>query len=160
MAWTVLVVERDPELLEIMRDILTEAGFAVVSAEPASLHQMIQDASADILILNAWLSRPDEGWDILADLKADGTTARIPVLLMTTDEYAIAEKADWLRSMNALALAMPFDMDDLVSQVHAALELAPSSDGRTPPCAVCTSRSLYERTDRKPSESTCKRPSR
>lgn len=79
----ILVIEDDPDARRLLRDLLTEAGYAVREAPDgaAGLAEVARDVPALVLVdLN--LPRIG-GWEVCRQLKRDGRTRLLPVLMMT-----------------------------------------------------------------------------
>ena len=112
----VLVVDDDPLIREIIRDVLVEEGFAVATA--ADGRQAI-DRAADqppaLVVLDMGLPLMD-GLAVAAALRA-AHGPELPILTITADGGA----ADKARRVGAFAyLRKPFDLDDLVAAVRGA----------------------------------------
>ncbi|MES0826122.1 response regulator [Ruegeria sp. SCP11] len=80
---TILVVDDDDTTRELMRVFLAKEGFDVVTAadgkEALNLARKIRPC---VITLDV-LMPPPNGWDVLAELKADETLADIPVIMLT-----------------------------------------------------------------------------
>jgi CheY-like chemotaxis protein len=95
----VLVVDDEPDIVYMVKVILRSAGFEVTAA--SGVGDAISELSRedpDIVLLDLRLG-DGEGWQVLAHLKEDGRTARIPVIILSahaspsTAERAIREGA-------------------------------------------------------------------
>lgn len=80
---TVLVVDDDPIVLDLMRRFLTKEGFDVVTAEHGeeglTLARSLKPAVITLDVLMPGL----DGWSVLQALKADSELAAIPVMMLT-----------------------------------------------------------------------------
>jgi len=90
MTHTVLVVEDEPELREMMRDALELNGYAVVTAEDG------QDALDKIggiehlcLVILDLLMPVMNGWDFVEKLRQDSKLATIPVVVHSSAPTAV-----------------------------------------------------------------------
>ncbi len=119
---TILCVDDDPDLTDLLRYGLGRAGFAVASAPTghAGLHQARAEP-IDLVILD--LDLPDmDGFRLLAALRAP---APLPVILLTArarDEDVIAG----LEQGAADYVTKPFSMQVLLARVSAVLRRAPT----------------------------------
>lgn len=118
---TVLVIEDNPELREILDSILRSAGFEVITAADghSGLNAAI-DHQPELLILDVGLPGRS-GLHVAADLRARGF--RAPVLMLTARDTV----PDKVLGLNAGAddyLAKPFDQAELVARVRALLRRA------------------------------------
>lgn len=79
----ILIVEDNPLNLELARDILEGAGYAVLSATDAAEGLRIaKDEQPDLVLMD--LRLPDlDGLQALRQLKADAATQGIPVVALT-----------------------------------------------------------------------------
>jgi signal transduction histidine kinase/DNA-binding response OmpR family regulator len=86
-ARTVLVVDDDPNALELLGRTLQRAGFGVVKAsEGREALRLARSQRPDAITLDAVM--PDmDGWEVLRELKLDPETRDIPVIMVTmTDD--------------------------------------------------------------------------
>ena len=118
---TVLVVEDDPWTRTITTALLAGEGFAVVEAKNgeeglrlAGLHQ------PNVVLLDLALPTKS-GLDVLRELKADKTTSKIPVIVVSA-YGSLMNEADAHQAIGIVQ--KPFDYDDLVSQVERATSAA------------------------------------
>jgi PAS domain S-box-containing protein len=97
---TVLVVDDDPAVRELLTRFLTKEGFAVVTASSGEeCLALARKIHPRVITLDVMIPGMD-GWTILAALKADPTVADIPVIILSiVDEknlgYALGA-ADYL----------------------------------------------------------------
>ena len=79
----VLLVDDEPDQVEMYQLALESAGFTVVSAHTGELAvQRAQDLAPDVIVLDVRL--PDmTGWDVCSILKTDPRTERIPIVILT-----------------------------------------------------------------------------
>ena len=120
---TILVVDDEPDLRELILRILEIDGHTIVLAEngEAGLAAAAEDPP-DLVILDVMMPRMD-GWDVLARLKEhdDPAVRTVPVLMLT----ALGELQDQARGGIEGAvqwLTKPFKVDELLDAVRGALE--------------------------------------
>lgn len=79
----VLVIDDDPNVLDLMERFLSKEGFAVsrASSGEAGL-DMVRSLRPDVITLDVVMPGMD-GWAVLAALKADRELADIPVIMLT-----------------------------------------------------------------------------
>jgi len=120
---TVLVVEDDPGVRELVALHLSRAGFVVHEAADGR-EGWARVASADVVVLDRML--PDESGDAwLRRLRADADHVRLPVLMLT----ARASEVDRVGGLEAGAddyLVKPFSAPELVARLRALLRRVPS----------------------------------
>lgn len=134
---TVLVVEDEPSLREVVSLYLKRAGYQVATAADgqAALDWLAKSA-ADLVVLDLMLPRVD-GLEIARRLRRQGDT---PIIMLT----ARREEADRIAGLEMGAddyVVKPFSPQELVSRVRAVLRRArpsPSAAGREPPLTFAT----------------------
>ena len=97
---TILVIDDDPVVHDLMTRLLTKEGFEVVSAFNAEEGLRLADTLRPAVITLDVMMPGIDGWNVLAALKSDPELADIPVVLVTmTDDrkkgYALGA-ADYL----------------------------------------------------------------
>ena len=116
----VLLVDDEPDQVEMYRYALADSGFTVsAAANGAEALARARELSPDLIVLDLLL--PDmSGWDVCAALKADPSTARIPVLVLTAAATTtLASDAE--RAGCAGALLKPCYPDQLIATIRALL---------------------------------------
>jgi len=79
----VLLVDDNPETLDLFRRSLAKRGFAVISAESGARGvELALTAHPDAIVLDVKMPGMS-GWEVLSRLKLDAVTAAIPVIMMT-----------------------------------------------------------------------------
>ena len=114
---TILVLDDDEVILDLLQTVLTDAGYDTLLAP--GLHAIPANTSADIVItdlvpLKAY--RRESALDWVASLRA--RFADSPLLVVTAHAAAVAE-ADMLGA-NAI-IAKPFDVDMLLAKLDDLL---------------------------------------
>ena len=113
-----LVVEDDPELGEMLRDLLTGEGYAVELARDGQrgLHLGLT-RDFDLYLLDRGLPAI-EGLDLLARLRARGR--HVPTLVLSALGHA-RDRVDGLDAGAEDYLGKPFDVDELLARLRALL---------------------------------------
>jgi len=114
----ILVVEDQKKMAGFLRKGLTEAGYAVDTAETGSAAEsMVAENGYDLLVLDVML--PDQsGLDTSRHLRQDGY--RGPILMLT----ALGGTKDKVHGLDAGAddyLTKPFAFDELLARIRALL---------------------------------------
>jgi DNA-binding response OmpR family regulator len=124
---TVLVVEDEPQIAQIVRDYLRHAGFAVVTtADGTEAVALTRQCRADLVVLDLGLPRLD-GLDIARRLRRD---TDIPIIMLT----ARVEESDRLLGLEVGAddyVTKPFSPRELVARVRAVLRRVERAGDRT-----------------------------
>ena len=116
----ILVVDDDPVIVELLRVNFEIEGFEVVSAADGREGlDRARSEQPDVVVSDIMMPRLD-GLQMLRQLRADPTTARLPVILLS----AKAQNADVQQGMELGAadyVTKPFDPLDLIARVNAVL---------------------------------------
>ena len=120
MATTVLIVEDEPEIRELLNFSLTRAGFNVTEAETGELAlQRLDSNLPDILIVD-WMLPGMSGVELAKRLRRDELTSALPLLMLT----ARNEESDILKSFESGIddyMSKPFSPKELVARIKALL---------------------------------------
>lgn len=114
MKKTILIAEDDPGILEIMRIVLANKGYSVVSVVDGKfLLKEVNRTSPNLILLDIWM--PNIAGDKLVKiLKASPETAKIPIVIVS----ALSEAAVIAKTVGADGfLEKPFDIEDLANIV-------------------------------------------
>ena len=117
---TVLVVDDEAAIREMLSISLDAAGFNVLQAENAKqAHATILDRNPDLVLLD-WMMPGTSGLELLRRLKRDELTEKIPVIMLT----AKVEEDSKVYGLDSGAddyIAKPFSPRELISRVKAIL---------------------------------------
>ena len=116
----ILIIEDEPQMRKNMATVLKMEGFQVSTAENGRAGVEAAQRDLPALILCDVMMPKLDGYGVLAELRADERTARIPFIFLT----AKGEKADHRHGMNLGAddyLTKPADIDDLLRAISARL---------------------------------------
>jgi DNA-binding response OmpR family regulator len=116
----ILVVDDEPDLLELVRLNLSQAGFGVdVAATGGEAMKSLQAARPDLVVLDLML--PDvSGTDLCRQLRSDPSFAELPIIMLT----ARADEVDRVVGFELGAddyVTKPFSPRELVLRVRAVL---------------------------------------
>jgi DNA-binding response OmpR family regulator len=122
---TILVVDDEPKIVQLARDYLEHAGFAVLTAfdGPAALHAA-RSSKPDLIVLDLGLPQID-GLDVTRSIRKD---SEVPIIMLT----ARSEESDKLIGLELGAddyLTKPFSPKELVARVRTVLRRTDRSAG-------------------------------
>ena len=125
MGASLLVVEDEPAMREMVAGNLREAGYEVREAEDVTSAWKTLRASPVDLVLLDWMLPGASGYEFLRRLRREGdpTEREVPVILVT----ARAEEPDRVRGLDAGAddyVVKPFSPRELRARVRALLRRA------------------------------------
>ena len=120
MPGTVLVVEDEPAIQELIAFNLKQAGYIALSAASAEqAEQMINSALPDVILLD-WMLPGMSGIDFARKLKASAYTKAIPLIMLT----ARGEEQDKVKGLETGAddyVTKPFSPRELSARIKAVL---------------------------------------
>ena len=114
---TILIVDDEPENIELLDRRLSRRGFTVVGATSAEEGLKVALSERPALILMDIKMPNLDGFDAMRMLQADPLTAGIPVIALTA--HAMQEDRD--RALNAGAKdyeTKPVDLDRLLAKIR------------------------------------------
>jgi CheY-like chemotaxis protein len=118
----IVVVDHDPVLLSLMRDVLEDEGYRVQAfSDPEAAHAAIGELLPDLVLVDLFWSRHSLGWSLIERLLADPRTRRVPLLICTTAIRSQREREHLPAGADWPVLPMPFDIGRLLDEVRASL---------------------------------------
>ena len=120
MTPSILVVEDEPAIRELLRVNLADAGYAVREAPDAeSAQREIRDALPHLVLLD-WMLPGKSGLVLAKELRADARTRELPIIMITarTDE---ADKIAGLEAWVDDYVTKPFSPRELKARIKAVL---------------------------------------
>ena len=117
---TIMVIEDDAEVLDLITTILQDAGYQVTGGKDITTLYGVEKEPPALLLLDNWLSGDKTGHDICYQLKQNPATANIPVLLISGTTN-LAETAE--RCQADGFIRKPFEVDELLKQIKAYLPI-------------------------------------
>lgn len=114
----VVCVEDEPEMIDLIRLILSRKGFEVIGANGGRMGlDVIREEKPDLILLD--LMMPDmDGWEVYQQIKADEDIRDTPVIVVTA-------KAQSIDKVLGLHIAK---VDDYISKPFSPQELLDSVD--------------------------------
>ena len=117
---TVLVIDDDPVILELLRVNFEIEGFDVIcAADGEEGFRRAREDQPDIVISDIMMPRRD-GLQLLSDLKGDPRTEDLPVILLS----AKAQKSEVQHGLDMGAddyITKPFDPLELIDRLNAVM---------------------------------------
>ncbi|MDX1589667.1 MAG: phosphate regulon transcriptional regulator PhoB [Oleiphilaceae bacterium] len=120
---TILIVDDEPGIREMIAVALEMAGYRYLEAEDAQqAHSLIVDARPDLILLD-WMLPGTSGIELARRLKREETTAEIPIIMLT----AKVEEDNRIQGLETGAddyITKPFSPRELVARLKAVLRRA------------------------------------
>ncbi|MFY0991508.1 response regulator [Halomonas sp. C05BenzN] len=130
---TLIVVDDDPEIRELLADYLGRHGYRALVAEDAeALHRLLARETPELLIVDLMLPG-DDGFTICRELRRD---SEVPIIMLT----ASADETDRILGLELGAddyLGKPFNPRELLARIKAVLR---RTRGPATPCPPAEAR--------------------
>ncbi|MFH1726464.1 MAG: response regulator [Elusimicrobiota bacterium] len=116
----ILIVEDEDDYRSLISHLLGKKGYAVVTAANGEEGlKAYAEEKPDLVVLDVRL--PDmDGFEICRKIRADGPRPDTPIIFCTV-RSAVARVSEGLRSGGTDYVVKPFEIEDLLSRVKAAL---------------------------------------
>ena len=117
----ILCIEDEPEMIDLIRLILTRRGFEVKGANGGKEGlESIRKDKPDLVLLD--LMMPDmDGWEVYQQMKADENTRDIPVIVVTAKAQSIDKVLGLHIAKVDDYIAKPFSPQELLTSVDTVL---------------------------------------
>jgi two-component system phosphate regulon response regulator PhoB len=117
---SILVVEDEPAIVELLKVNLADAGYDVRAAGDAeTARSALNEALPDLLLLD-WMLPGQSGLSLAKQLRADPRTRELPIIMVT----ARAEEADRVAGLEAWVddyVTKPFSPRELKARIKSVL---------------------------------------
>lgn len=122
MAFSILIVDDQPELAGLMSDLLADAGYDTCTADNGR-HALseVQSNPPDLVLLDVNMPELD-GFEVAAMLKADPSTATIPIIMVSAQDGR-ASRLIGLESGAEDYMSKPVDPAELITKIRNLLLL-------------------------------------
>ncbi len=115
----IFIVNGDPHFLELLRELFQDERYNVTTTNfvPETFDQ-IEALKPELIIIDLVIGE-QAGWELLAQLQDDAVTAKIPVLVTSTnDEYLHIATSNQERYGVDAYVSKPMDIEALLDHVH------------------------------------------
>ncbi len=120
MPATILVVEDEPGIQQVLKFNLSQHGHDVLVADDAEgAMQLLRSALPDLILLD-WMLPGQSGIDLVQRIRADARLKNIPIIMLT----ARAEERDKIQGLDTGAddyITKPFSPRELMARIKAVL---------------------------------------
>jgi two-component system response regulator VicR len=117
----ILCVEDEPEMIDLIRLILSRKGFDVSGATGGQdgIYK-IRSEKPDLVLLDLMMPYMD-GWEVYQQMKADESTKNIPVIVVTAKAQSIDKVLGLHIAKVDDYIAKPFSPKELIDSVERVL---------------------------------------
>ena len=128
MPKTILVVEDDANIAELLRLYLEKEGYTVVVAEDGGAGlEKFRSVHPDLVLLDLMLPVLD-GWSVLRSIRQESQT---PVIMVTARSETV-DKVSGLKTGADDYITKPFDMKEVLARIEAVLRRSAPDDTAAP----------------------------
>ena len=117
----ILLIDDDRDILRLLKIAFESAGHEVVTVEGSDgIEETIVHSDIDVVVLDIMMPGRT-GWEVLADLRANLSTAHLPVLLLS----AIGDPHNRVRGIRLGAddfVSKPFYADEVIARAEGLVE--------------------------------------
>jgi two-component system alkaline phosphatase synthesis response regulator PhoP len=121
---TILVVDDEPQIVELVQDYLKQVGFRVVTARDGQTALTVaRHERPDLIVLDLMLPGGMDGLDVCRTVRQDAALGNVPIIMLT----ARSEETDRLIGLELGAddyVTKPFSPREVVARVRAVLRRA------------------------------------
>jgi DNA-binding response OmpR family regulator len=115
----VLVVDDDPVVIRLVKELLKTQGFAVETAKDGiDAMIMVQKNKPDLIILDIMMPELN-GYDVLKTLKFQEDYKKIPIILLTAREQELDKRISQMMGIDYLQ--KPLDRELFLNKVQQAV---------------------------------------
>ena len=128
METRIAVIENDEWMRNLLTWRLKSEGWQVFTYAYSQIDwAALEDPRPDLFILDFGHWDEGVGWELLQRLKMDDTTARIPILITTTQLHLSPEIRGYLLLRDISVVLQPFDVETFLTQIKRTLTRASQS---------------------------------
>ena len=153
MAFTILVVDDELPLREMLRDIFTMAGYNVLTAEDGKVGlEKIEKYCPDFVILDCSMPVMD-GFETLAQIRKNPKFINLPVIMFT----ALSSEQEQIKGLNLGAddyITKPFKIPILLTKIKSILERKKKSMDVNPLTSLPGNLSIRENVEKRIADKT------
>lgn len=118
MSYKILLIENDEKLVEVLREILENAGHQLhVLPETYDIRPIVTEFKPDLVLLD-FLLPGINGGELCSQLKRMEQYQHIPVIIMSAFPRVMLSLGDY--GCNAF-IAKPFDLNNLLEQIEECI---------------------------------------
>ena len=118
----VLVVDDDPNVIEMLRQILTGPDFELASAGDGEAGlQAVEAQRPDAILLDLMMPKLD-GFNVIERMRANPETRNIPIIVISAKDLSDEESKKLKESVAFVMKKQGFDSDLLVQEINRVVE--------------------------------------
>ncbi|MBN1428176.1 MAG: response regulator [Anaerolineae bacterium] len=145
MSYTILYVEDEPAIIELVHDILEHKDIQLVSAcSAAEGIQKARETKPHLMMLDVLM--PDRsGWSIYNEVRSDPAFKDVPIIMLTGQLHRYRIMKEFSHSAIDAYITKPFDVNTVRQEIEKMLGVPIWSDGKKQSAQPKNSRSPKSR---------------
>lgn len=117
----ILIIDDDPNIVQMLSDVLAEEGYEVaVATQSLRAFDRAKESKPDLILMDIMMPYLN-GFDQIKLLSLDEELKDIPIIVITAKARALDGIADPKALRIVDYLYKPFELNDLLTKIHAAL---------------------------------------
>ncbi len=139
----IVLLGNDSASLAALYALAAAAGYRPLRCRPQEVmdaHAVVKYARANLVILDLWAARGEDGWAFLRRLWADPNTTDIPAIVVTGEMDLVPMDGDVLRTLHCQVVRKPLDAAALLHTIAAALKPSSALHARGTPQHIAPAR--------------------
>jgi two-component system phosphate regulon response regulator PhoB len=126
MRGSILVVDDEPDQLEVVKTILSEAGFSVdITTNGFEALKLVEKSLPGLIIVDANMPKMN-GFALCESLRRAPATAGIPIIMLTGLAGNLSRMNGLLHGASAY-MTKPYKIDELITRVNELMKGSASS---------------------------------
>ena len=122
MSPRVLVLEADPAIVDLYRDLFSDQGYEVtLLAQPVVDPHAIAALQADLILLELHVSGDVDCPEFIDKLKTHSATAAIPMVVCTSALHLLPPLEGMLAEYHVPVIRKPFQINQFLAVIHQAV---------------------------------------
>jgi DNA-binding response OmpR family regulator len=118
----IAVINDDQTIVDMLTEFLQDAGYETIECLAGEgSYDLIRRHHPVLVIIDLQMEHPEAGLHVLQKLRADPTTATIPVIICSADGRRLREKAVTIQGLNGTVIEKPFNLDMLLDKIRTLL---------------------------------------
>ena len=121
MAYTVLYIEDEQLIVDLVKDVLAHPDLILVTAQSGIEGlEKIHELRPDVILLDVMI--PDyDGWSIYQDIRADETLKNTPIIILTALVHKYRIQLEFDKSPIDAYITKPFSARDVRKEIERML---------------------------------------
>jgi DNA-binding response OmpR family regulator len=129
----VAILDDDRAHLAVLEDVLEGEGYTpLLQDDLRQGYLFVRDTAPALVIVDLLQGRRPVGLEVIQRLQADPATCAVPIIVVSADSGTLEWYAPTWAAAGIQALEKPYELDDLLALVHAAVALGQSAPEASP----------------------------